>query len=128
MKIEVEIDILDERRRMGLKVAGENSQTLLFRSSDDRPLTRTRSLILRPQRRRRQRQPDRCALCVFLSRRRSTMAEASWQEILRQRLVERNTKEALYAPIIDQCTPQSPFFLPLLFSFFNAIIINLFHH
>ncbi|KLO13955.1 ATG16-domain-containing protein [Schizopora paradoxa] len=30
------------------------------------------------------------------------MSEASWQEVLRQRLVERNSKEAAYAPIIEQ--------------------------
>ena len=31
------------------------------------------------------------------------MSEASWQEILRQRLVERNTRDAAFAPIIEQC-------------------------
>ncbi|KAL5519011.1 hypothetical protein ACEPAH_694 [Sanghuangporus vaninii] len=30
------------------------------------------------------------------------MAEASWQEILRQRLVERNSRDVAFAPIIDQ--------------------------
>lgn len=32
-----------------------------------------------------------------------SMSEASWQEVLRQRLVERNSREAAYAPIIEQC-------------------------
>ncbi|KAI5123593.1 hypothetical protein M0805_003410 [Coniferiporia weirii] len=30
------------------------------------------------------------------------MAEASWQEVLRQRLVERNSRDAAFAPIIEQ--------------------------
>ena len=32
------------------------------------------------------------------------MAEASWQESLRLRLVERNHRESSFAPIIEQCT------------------------
>ena len=31
------------------------------------------------------------------------MAEPSWQELLRLRLVERNAKENAFAPIIEQC-------------------------
>lgn len=31
------------------------------------------------------------------------MAEPSWQETLRLRLVERNAKETAYASIIEQC-------------------------
>lgn len=31
------------------------------------------------------------------------MAEPSWQELLRLRLVERNNKESAFAPIIEQC-------------------------
>ena len=38
------------------------------------------------------------------------MAEPSWQETLRLRLVERNARESSYAPIIEQCMsfPISP--------------------
>lgn len=32
------------------------------------------------------------------------MGEPSWQELLRLRLVERNSKESSFAPIIEQCT------------------------
>ena len=32
------------------------------------------------------------------------MAEPTWQETLRLRLVERNARESSYAPIIEQCT------------------------
>lgn len=32
------------------------------------------------------------------------MAEATWQDTLRLRLVERNNKESAFAPIIEQCT------------------------
>ena len=31
------------------------------------------------------------------------MAEPTWQETLRLRLVERNARESSYAPIIEQC-------------------------
>ena len=34
----------------------------------------------------------------------SRMAEPTWQETLRLRLVERNARESTYAPIIEQCT------------------------
>jgi autophagy-related protein 16 len=35
------------------------------------------------------------------------MAEPSWQELLRLRLVERNNSESAFAPIIEQCMPIS---------------------
>jgi len=40
---------------------------------------------------------EHCNLIVFFV----NMASASWQEELRQRLVERNTRESAYAGIID---------------------------
>lgn len=36
-------------------------------------------------------------------------AEPAWQELLRLRLVERNSKESAYAHIIEQCTSTSLF-------------------
>ena len=33
----------------------------------------------------------------------SLMAEPAWQELLRLRLADRNSKESSFAPIIDQC-------------------------
>ena len=37
----------------------------------------------------------------------NSMAEASWQETLRLRLVERNNRESAFAPIIEQCASLS---------------------
>jgi phage terminase large subunit len=34
----------------------------------------------------------------------NSMAEATWQDTLRLRLVERNNRESAFAPIIEQCT------------------------
>jgi autophagy-related protein 16 len=36
------------------------------------------------------------------------MAEPAWQETLRLRLVERNTKESAFAAIIEQCKSSNP--------------------
>lgn len=42
------------------------------------------------------------------------MAEPSWQEVLRLRLAERNEREAVFAPFIEQCMS---FYRPFLGSY-----------
>jgi hypothetical protein len=42
----------------------------------------------------------------------TTMAEPEWQELLRLRLLERNSKESSYAPIIEQCALLPMTFMP----------------
>jgi hypothetical protein len=47
------------------------------------------------------------AFCLTIHSPSISMAEASWQETLRLRLVERNNRECAFAPIIEQCTSLS---------------------
>jgi hypothetical protein len=49
----------------------------------------------------------------------SLMAEPAWQELLRLRLADRNSKESSFAPIIDQCMYLHNH-RPLFFLFTNA--------
>lgn len=41
------------------------------------------------------------------------MAEPSWQELLRLRLIERDATESSFSSVIEQCPSFSPFPLPL---------------
>ena len=52
------------------------------------------------------------------------MAEPTWQETLRNRLVDRNAKESAYSTIIEQCT--CPFPLPRAFPLLlSAVLISI---
>jgi autophagy-related protein 16 len=52
------------------------------------------------------------------------MAEPAWQELLRLRLAERNSKESAFAPVIEQCMCTHVFlYSPLLFRLHSSIAL-----